>query len=141
MGVRVTGMAIYFNHRGKSAYRPVTASEPAQSRTMDRQPLGDEMLLEIGHRITRLLFPVDTLESLCAGDHLLDPHNIRFVVRLDSDFATRRNDLVQGRQEFILNQASRVVMPLWPRVGEADVNHARASGWKQPLYRVETLEP
>ena len=100
----------------------------------------EEVLLEIGARIIRLLGPLDALESLRTRKHFFDPLKIRQVVGLDAHFAAGRDELMQRDHELILKQTPLVVVALGPGIGKADVNHFRTADGQQPLRGVEAFE-
>src|SRR6266702_2909047 len=62
---------------------PERGSHLPHSRAMDRHPPREKVPLEVRLRVVRLFRPVDPLEAARARQHLLDPHEIRQIVRLD----------------------------------------------------------
>ena len=101
---------------------------------MDGQALREEVLLEIGAWIIRLIGPLDALEALRAREHFFDPLEIRQVVRLDAHFAAEREALVccieaDGMRVLLMSDAG-FFTEQWLLANEPDLHaDALVMGW------------
>lgn len=107
---------------------------------MNREALGEEARLEIGDGVVRILGPRDLPPALGARHDLLHPLKIREVVGFEAEEAAALEAKTNFFDEFVLNEASRMVSAFWPWIWKADVDGRSCLSREDIFDGVQVLE-